>query len=239
MKWWSSLFPAFRTCWFCTLPLQRILPVSVLDHICPVCLEQVEVLENPLCSICGRPRTFGGEICEDCLKISPCERVVNRSAVVYSALVREWMWTFKYCGKESLAIPMGNWMAEVVKEHYGRKAISVITYVPMHRERQKRRGFNQAERLALTIGKKLWIPVRPLLERVKDTTPQSRRTRRERLHSINDVFKFVEAGQKGDDRKRSVLIVDDVYTTGATVRECAKVLRNAGFQQVFSVTFAR
>ena len=238
MKWWSSLFPAFRTCWFCTFPLQRILPLSVLDHICPVCLEQVEMLRHPLCSICGCPGTFRREICEDCLRISPCERVVNRSAVVYSDLVREWMWTFKYCGKESLAVPMGNWMTEVIKEHYGRQKFSVITYVPMHSKRQKRRGFNQAERLALTIGKKLWIPVCPLLERVKETTPQSRRTRRERLHSINDVFQFVEA-QKRVDRKGPVLIVDDVYTTGATVRACAKVLRNAGFQQVFSVTFAR
>lgn len=169
----------------------------------------------------------------------PGERVVNRSAVSYSPLVREWMWTFKYGGKESLAVPMGKWMAEVIREHYGRKAVSVITYVPMHGERQKQRGFNQAERLALTIGKKLWIPVHPLLKRVKETTPQSRRTRRERLHSINGVFQLADQRQAQKGRKRSVLIVDDVYTTGATVRECAKVLRNAGFQEVFSVTFAR
>ncbi|MBA4548187.1 ComF family protein [Thermoactinomyces intermedius] len=239
MKWWSSLFPAFRTCWFCPSPVQGTLPVSVSDHICPVCLEQAEMLQKPFCSICMSPGIFNGEICGDCLRVPPGERVVNRSAVSYSPLVREWIWTLKYGGKESLAVPMGKWMAEVVREHYGRKAVSVITYVPMHGERQKQRGFNQAERLALTIGKKLWIPVRPLLKRVKETTPQSRRTRRERLHSINGVFQLADQRQAEKGRKRSVLIVDDVYTTGATVRECAKVLRNAGFQEVFSVTFAR
>ncbi len=239
MKWWSSLFPAFHGCWFCSSPMQGIVMASVLDHVCQVCLEQVTTLGETICPICGRFMSGNsGMICLDCKRINPCERVVNRSAVVYTELVKEWVQTFKYCGKESLAFPMGNWMTEVVKKHYQGKGISLITYVPMHGERQNQRGFNQAERLATVIGKNMWLPVRPLLQREKATAPQSKRTRQERLSSVDNAFTFVK-GVSDRVRRETLLLVDDVYTTGATIRACVKILREKGFSQVYAVTFAR
>lgn len=240
MKWRSSLFPAFHSCWFCSSPIRGMVMPSAIDHICPVCLEQVIMPGEFICPICGRLMSEDRSmICLDCKRINPCERVVNRSAVVYTDLVKEWVQTFKYCGKESLALPMGNWMTEVVKKHYRGKGISLITYVPMHGERQKQRGFNQAERLATVIGKNMWLPVRPLLRREKATAPQSKRTRQERLSSVDNAFALAKGLSDRNRRKQTLLIVDDVYTTGATIRACVKVLREKGFGQVYSVTFAR
>ncbi|MBA4603483.1 ComF family protein [Thermoactinomyces mirandus] len=240
MKWWPSLFPAFRSCWFCSSPMRGMVAASVVEHICPVCREQLVILGESICPICGRFMPGSRDtICLDCNRLNPCERVVNRSAIVYTDLVKEWVQTFKYCGKESLALPMGNWMTEVVKKRYRGKGISLITYVPMHGERQRQRGFNQAERLAKVIGKNLWLPVRPLLQRKKATAPQSKRTRQERLLAVTNAFAPGKGMPDRDCSRQTVLIVDDVYTTGATIRACGRVLRENGFRQVFSVTFAR
>ncbi|MGA8942247.1 MAG: ComF family protein [Thermoactinomyces sp.] len=240
MKWWSSLFTEFFRCWFCSSPMRGIVLASALDHICPVCLEQVITPGEFICPVCGRimPESCN-KTCSDCKGINPCERVVNRSAVMYTDLVKEWVQTFKYRGKESLALPMGNWMTEVVKKHYQEKGISLITFVPMHGERQKQRGFNQAERLAKVIGKNMRLPVLPLLQREKATAPQSKRTRLERLLSVDNAFVLAKGLPDRGRRRETLLIVDDVYTTGATVRACAKVLRKGGFGQIYAVTFAR
>jgi competence protein ComFC len=178
-------------------------------------------------------------LCRDCLRIPEEERIVNRSPVAYAGKAKEWVSLLKYRGKESLAKPMGLWMAEMVLTHFAGTGISVITYVPLHTDKRVERGFNQSELLARVIGRRLGLPVLTLLRREKDHASQSRRNREERLLALKGAFQIAEEGCEKCIRDRTILIVDDVYTTGATLRECAKPLLASGASRVYSVTFAR
>nr|WP_232345517.1 phosphoribosyltransferase family protein [Paenactinomyces guangxiensis] len=89
------------------------------------------------------------------------------------------------------------------------------------------------------MGKRLGLPVVPLLERCKSTSSQSQRSRQERLLALKNVFRLGKEVNRKQIANKTILIVDDVYTTGTTLRECAKPLRQAGVNDVCSVTFAR
>ncbi|MFC7440012.1 ComF family protein [Laceyella putida] len=240
-EWWSFLFPPPTTCWFCNAPVQANLFAPPVKRLCPVCQEAVQPIGEPVCCVCGRndfEETSTG-VCFDCVRIHEEERVVNRSPVAYTEQVKEWMLLFKYRGKESLAVPMGQWMADVVRAHYARENISLITFVPLHGERLLQRGFNQAEKLADEVGRRLGLPVRSLLVRSRATAYQSKRSRKERLLALQGSVILAEGDWKKQVENQVILIVDDVYTTGTTIRECAKPLRQAGAKKVCSVTFAR
>jgi competence protein ComFC len=210
-------------------------------RLCPVCLESLQLIKEPICQVCGRgfDKAPSTGVCFDCVRIAEEERVMNRSPVAYTDQVAAWVRLFKYRGKEGLATPMGRWMAEVARVHYARENISLVTFVPLHEERLIQRGFNQAEKLADEVGRRLRLPVCPLLVRNKDTAYQSKRTREERLSALGGSVILADGAWKRHVANQVVLIVDDVYTTGATVRECAKPLRQAGVKKVCSVTFAR
>lgn len=239
MKWWSMLFPPPPTCWLCESPISSRGWVPVHHRLCRTCWFHWEKIDQPCCKVCGRGNgIIEREYCSDCLRIPEEERIVNRSVLAYSEWSKQWIHLYKYQGKESLALPMGLWMADTVKKQYAEVRFSMITYVPLHPERLKMRGFNQSELLAKVIGKKLKLPVIPLLERRRSTQSQSKRNRRQRLRALENSFHFREESLDSS-RNQTVLLVDDVYTTGATVRACAKPLRAKGIPQIYAITFAR
>lgn len=189
--------------------------------------------------VCGRVNgAIKQEICLDCYKIPEEDRVVNRSGISYTDWSKRWIHLFKYQGKESLAYPMGLWMAETVKKQYANIRFTMITFVPLHHDRLKTRGFNQSEQLAKVIGRKLRLPVIPLLEKKVSSPFQSKRKRRERLFALENSF-CIKSDISTFTSPQTVLLVDDVYTTGATVRACAKPIRQAGISLVYAITFAR
>jgi ComF family protein len=112
--------------------------------------------------------------------------------------------------------------------------IDVVTYVPMSRTDRRRRGFNQAQILARSIGRRLGIPVLPLLAKVRETLPQAALSAIKRRENLHEAFRQIRSVKRG-----RVLLVDDVYTTGATVEECARVLKMGGHRAVFVLTVAR
>ena len=128
---------------------------------------------------------------------------------------------------------------------------AVITYVPMYKKREKKRGFNQAKIIAQELAKKTGFQVIPLLKKIKDTQPQMKLNQEERLKNIKGCFELnlkevrppeslnADFGEVGPLKNLSVLLVDDVYTTGATMRECAKVLKKAGVEKVIGFVLAR
>lgn len=178
-------------------------------------------------------------VCEDCLRVEEARRVICRSAAAYGGQCGDWIALLKFRGKESLAGFMGEWMAEVVRKHYGKDRIDLISFVPLHPGRLRERGFNQAELLAGVISRKLGIRMASLLERGRPTAQQSRKSRRDRLLSLKGVFRLSAEAAGFDLTGKTVLLVDDVYTTGTTLRECAEPLRRAGAGRVLAVTFAR
>jgi len=132
---------------------------------------------------------------------------------------------------------MGEMMVSVAARR-GRRP-DVISFVPLHPSRLAERGFNQSEQLARVIAKKWRVPVVSLLVRSSPTPPQSRQSRAERLRSMEGVFDLHPSIPAEKLVALNVLLVDDVYTTGATLGACARVLVEAGCRTVRSLTFAR
>jgi len=108
-----------------------------------------------------------------------------------------------------------------------------ITFVPMTRRDRRVRGFNQAEILARVIAKQLNLPLIRLLAKTRETPPQSGLSAAERETNLRDVFRLLPC------RQEHVLLVDDIYTTGSTVEECARTLKRGGAQSVVAMTVAR
>ena len=125
-----------------------------------------------------------------------------------------------------------------------------IAYVPMHRKKQRRRGFNQSEIIAKKIGKMSNCKVVSLLEKTVNTKSQTKLTKEERMKNVRDSFSMIApshsepapghsepAGE--ESRNQNVLLVDDVFTTGATMKECCKVLKQSGIKNIWGFTLAR
>ncbi|WP_073154751.1 ComF family protein [Seinonella peptonophila] len=176
------------------------------------------------------------EICLDCEQAS--HRLINRSVVEYSAFAKQLIWLYKFRGDQSLAEPIGRMMAENVQINWQKKSF-IITYVPLTSERLLERGFNQAQLLAEVIGSQLRMPVIPLLKREHFIGAQSQKGRVERIQSLTNAFSVLEEVSLMLWVDRPVLIVDDIYTTGTTLRECAKPLQIAGVEEICTTTFAR
>jgi len=115
--------------------------------------------------------------------------------------------------------------------------LTAVVPVPLSREQRRRRGFNQSERLAVELARRLALPVCTLmLQRVRDTRPQVRLSASERARNVRGAFQAAGRDQVAD---QVVLLVDDVLTTGATLNECARVLKRAGAADVYGITMAR
>ncbi len=235
---WEHLFPPPPTCWFCSSPAGGRFGSGVWERVCAGCRRRLVRIVPPLCRRCGKSLSGQGPaLCGDCEGRSG-HLDQNRSVVRYNDFAREIVALFKYRGRERLARPLGRMMAEEAC-----KMVPLpdwVTFVPLHPSRLKDRGFNQAELLARIVSAHLNRPLVPLLKRIRPTEPQSQKSRRERLVALRGAF-APAADRKvlGKMAGVRVLIVDDVYTTGSTLEECARILKEERVKSVVSVTFAR
>jgi competence protein ComFC len=215
-------------------PVRHAAPRQALQALCADCLGRIPWIVSTACPICGRP-----ERCGDCLRRRNRHFARCRGAVRYDEAMKEWLALYKYRGLEKLEPVMASMLAAAV-EPLLRTAggFDWVTAVPLAEGRLEERGFNQAERLALRIAKWYRLPYRSLLRRVRNTEKQSRKGRRDRLEDMKGNFVVSsEQGPPGgsppfpsrSDRSAptAILLVDDIYTTGSTVNECAFALRQA------------
>ncbi|RAL24551.1 ComF family protein [Thermoflavimicrobium daqui] len=239
-RWWSTLFPLSKPCWFCSTPIRSLPFACIWKQICFTCQEHFMRINGSVCQKCGRPMVEEeNPACLDCSQIDSSTFTPNRSVVLYQGQAKKIIQIFKYRGQERLAVPLGRWMAEVCFQYYRSVPFSLITYVPLHENRLKQRGFNQAELLAQVMGRQLRLPVQKLLIRRRETSSQSQRSRKERLQALQHAFILNEEFDSTWLSRQCVLLVDDVYTTGSTLRECVKPLSEIGVKQVYTITFAR
>jgi ComF family protein len=161
----------------------------------------------------------------------------GRSAGAYEGALREIVHAFKYEGRRSLARPLGALMRAAGEDvlHDAHLAVPV----PLHALRRVARGFNQSADLARTLP----LPVVQALWRVRLTTPQTGLTAAARRRNVRGAFRLspllARRGRHTCLRDRIVVIVDDVWTTGATLEACARVLKDAGAKEVRALTVAR
>jgi ComF family protein len=237
----SVLFPS--DCRICGLPLLNISRLPV----CPECLAGIHAIRGKVCSICGeRVLSSYAEADPDGMLRCPVCRRVERPflrAVAYGSYdggLRELIHLLKYNGVRPAANVLGRMLAEAfAKLEFGEGGILVIP-VPLYRGKRRQRGFNQAElitRRAMTaFGNKRLVLATEVLMRTRETQSQIGLTSHQRRENLRGAFSVANAGAV---HGRDVILVDDVYTTGTTVTECAKVLRRAGAARVWVATAAR
>lgn len=215
--------------------------------LCPTCSSEFLSVESPKCSRCGIvfiSRQGEDHVCGECIA-SQKRFQIARSAGVYKYTLMAVIHCLKYKGKIQLARPLGALLFAAFLRFWDKKSVDVIIPVPLHAKKLRMRGFNPSfllvknwARIAESSNSKSPdIPVEiNVLERRRWTEPQTGLGRKERLANIKNAFKISDyskiAGKK-------ILLVDDVYTTGATVNECAKVLLKGGAGHVDVLTLAR
>lgn len=195
--------------------------------VCDVCRSRWRGIDPPICPRCGEPARLGLE-CRVCAEWPPDFGPV-RSAVRLDASVRQLVHRFKYQGWWRLAGSFATRMESLIEVGFDADLVPV----PLAPRRRRERGYNQAEQLAAALGALTGLPVRPdRLQRVRDTPTQTRLTPEGRRANLAEAFAAPDSG-------RPVLLVDDVFTTGATLCSAASVLLDRGAERVSAVTFAR
>lgn len=220
----SIVFPAH--CALCMKPLEPGRGVC----LCDPCWTGLPRVSQPFCPKCGRPiagraMTPFVTACGEC-RLAPPRFGVCRSPGLYEEGLKQCIHLFKYEGRRGLARPLGLLMAECVAREFHETKFDALVPVPLHRSKLRDRGFNQAELLARELGSRIGVPVaHRALVRVEARESQSTLARAARLKNVRGVFAV--SGRGAAEGKR-FLLIDDVFTTGATVGECARVLLGSG-----------
>jgi ComF family protein len=231
--------------WLLNLIFPPVCPVcqSLFDKqgkdlvICPACRKAIRPARSPYCPCCGLPFPAGKpHLCATCLK----ERryfAIHRTCASYEGALKEAIHRFKYEGVLPLRRVLGDLLLPVLKAMRREHPVDVLVPIPLHIRRLRERGYNQALILVRELNKRTGIPYQErALAKIKDTPMQISLKKRERGKNLKGVF---EVKDPEAIQGKAVVLVDDVYTTGATVNECARTLLKAGAKQVAALTVAR
>jgi ComF family protein len=206
---------------------------------CESCVSRIKAIRPPLCPVCGMPfhaDEGSNHLCGDCI-LSPKAFSVARAVGQYEATLLEAIHSFKYLGQAALGKILGKMMAEHVYPHFHIPSFTLIMPVPLHTKRLRERLFNQSLILARVVAKTYGIPLDFVsLKRHIYTQPQVTLGRSDRQANVRGAFE-VKNPEKIKGEK--ILLIDDVYTTGNTLNECARVLLNNGAMDVGVLTLAR
>lgn len=241
----------------------------LLDQLplCAGCLEGLPVIGEKICQQCGR----GWEIqqeqwnkkivhtdagtsvwhCRDCQMVEIGALQGNRSLLRYSEWGKDLLGLYKYRGDERLSHFFGTLLNIAVLRYFQSHAFACIVAVPLHQNRLLERGFNQVELLADTLSKAIGVPARSWLRRTKETPKLSQQSGRgARQTHMEDAFAW--SGEEKDSRHRpffrkgkessgSILLLDDIYTTGSTLRSCAETIKKnqSAETNIWSLTIYR
>ena len=229
-----AVFP--MPCRLCGQPLRD----DPIPFFCQPCWNSITPIGPPTCPRCARPfpsphalSHSPGHLCGWC-RLHPPAYHLAQTPYAYQSPLKEAIGLFKYHGKTQLAFPLAQLIARASDPPTN---IDAILAVPLHPRRLREREFNQSLLLAHHLGKQWNLPVPPSpLRRTKLTPPQTTLTRRERLKNLRRCFAVTTPSAI---EGKTLLLVDDVFTTGTTVNECAKTLRKAGAKAVYVCTLAR
>jgi ComF family protein len=200
--------------------------------LCADCLAQVERIPEPVCRHCGRP-TRGGGLCPACQGGAFALQQV-RAPFAFDGVIQHAVHRLKYRGRRVLAGTLGALLADFLSGMNW--PVAAIVPVPLHRQRERARGYNQSALLARVVAAQTGWPLRETgLVRQRDTRPQVGLDGPARQENVRGAFSWT-APLPPPDR---VLLLDDVYTTGATMAACATALREAGTIEVRGLALAR
>lgn len=208
-------------------------PTAALNALCEQCEEQLPRLDGVRCWRCQKlladPRV---DLCRPCGTRDwgfDLARFLGPYEGGWSTLVQ----ALKFEKERAIVRFLSERLAAYLARESLFADLEMITYVPMTRRDRRRRGFNQAQLLAKALGKRIGIPVCRLLAKVQQTSRQALLPAPKRRVNLRGAFQLIRSGEE------KVLLVDDIYTTGSTVEECARTLKSGGYKAVFVLAVAR
>lgn len=202
--------------------------------ICEECAKKIKYVKAPFCQKCGKElkdkRAF---YCHDC---THKEHNYDRGMALFAySGVADSIYRFKYCGRQEYAAYYGERMARILGSRILALHPDALIPVPIHSTKKRARGYNQAEALAKELGNRLHIPVNTkFIKRVRKTIPMKELSAPERQNNLKKAFKICHNDVKLD----TIVIIDDIYTTGSTIDAMARELRRAGIQNIYFAALA-
>lgn len=214
----------------CPVCLQIVTPKGAMLH--EKCKEKLDAVKEPICMKCGRPVTSEeDEYCEECSLLPDRGWAQGRSVYPYYGTLGPALRLVKKDGRSEFV----RFFAKSIKEKQGsfirREMPECIVPVPLHPIKKRMRGFNQTELLADALSRETNLPVRKLLKKIKHTKEQKSLSKYQRMRNVADAFEVDEEALNGKIPE-TVLLLDDVNTTGSTLTACAKALRARGVKRV-------
>ncbi|RJR34803.1 MAG: ComF family protein [Desulfobacteraceae bacterium] len=209
------------------------------ESLCDACFSSFQKLVSPVCPICGGPFPDGiqeNHVCEECLKKRP---YFDSAAALYlyDGRIMDAIHQFKYGGKSHLARVLGPLLAAFGRERLSDPGGILVMPVPLHPRRLRERGYNQSLLLARHVSSVLRASLDFMsLRRTRDTQVQTGLKKDERRRNVRRAF---EVTDRNAVKGKTILLVDDVATTGSTLNECSRVLRKAGCNEIHCLVLAR
>lgn len=220
----------------CPICSEIVLPKN--NRVCRSCKEKLQYVREPRCKKCSKPiEQEEKEYCSDCER-KKFHFTKGFAVWIYDDTMRKSIAEFKYHSKKEYA----KFYIEEMLRYYGEEieklAPDAIVPVPIHKDKFRERGYNQADILAKGLGKRLNIPVlSDLLIRNKKTLPQKQLSDKERLRNLRQAFEFNEKALYNFNKEiKTVLIVDDIYTTGSTIEACSNILIEHSINNIYFIT---
>jgi ComF family protein len=220
-------------CAACKRPLER--PTN--GAVCAACWAAILPITPPVCETCGDPLPTWRDVSIEAARCPRCRRRRvaidrGRAAGVYDGALRQILHAFKYERRRTLAAPLARLMADAGRDLLA--TVDVAVPVPLHRSRERSRGFNQARDLARQLN----LPIGDILRRTRPTPSQTDLPAARRHANVRGAF-IVSPRERGAIAGRIVVLIDDVSTTGATLDACGRALKDAGAREVRALTAAR
>jgi competence protein ComFC len=240
-RWWNRILDIVYapSCELCQEPLREG------RYLCDGCRDALPRIAAPFCTSCGE--MFDGNItsnflCPNCRDLSYDFRFA-RPVLQSSEPARGLIHGLKYQRNLYLARDLARIASEAFSDERLKRALEerwALVPVPLHWKREQSRHYNQSEEIARHLGKMLGLPLVKALKRVRATPTQTHLSRRQRLQNLRGAIELTRAGRRLDrETTAGIIIIDDVFTTGATVQECARMLKKNQHENIVVVTVMR
>ena len=233
------VFP--KTCPICDRTHKQLLTArdSDMPGICEDCEKKLIRIQSPFCAHCGKPfeaEEDSRELCADCEKTKGSWSFVQgRGLFLYTGEITQAMYRLKYSSKREYARSFAYEAYEQLGDWVTHNGIEAIIPIPLHKDREIERGYNQALDFAKELSKLLKVPCESdILIRVKKTIPQKQLDDKNRLDNLKNAFHIEQKAVK----YKKILLVDDIYTTGVTVSTAAECLLQYGVEAVYVMCIA-
>ena len=218
------IFPA--RCTFC----DKVLSFG-RRFLCEECGEKIKMIDGPTCMKCGKAVKEDEEYCYDCTRKK--HEFIRGAALFEYDFVRRSLYRYKYGGRQEYKECYAKFMAHFLKDKITGWHAQALVPVPLHKERKRQRGYNQAEILAEELSKYLYIPViKNLVIRSRKTLPMKDIEGSERQNNLKKAFLI----GRNDVKLDTIIIIDDIYTTGSTIDEVRRVCKEAGIRNIYFLT---